>query len=593
MNTLLEVWRLLDAEQRRRVAFLCIVALAMALSTVGGVTAVLPFLAALADALSERRTGVLWPLYDYFGFESDRAFAAALGFAFVGLVSLANAINLAGSLMMTRFAFDVGTRFQVAVFDEYLRRDCRFHARQDGGTLASKVVHEAGRVTTGILHSALTLLSGLATSLLIVASLLVLDPRVALVALVVLGASYLLVYGVTRGRLLRNGRIESRHAADRSRVVTESLAGIREILLLDVRRHFVARFREACVALGRTLISTLAISQAPRYLLECVAAATLVVSALLLADRAGGGSAWVAQLAFVGFAAYRLLPALQAVYSAAVRITADSAAFEAIADELRRAKARQPDDESRTDPAWAARPRRDIVLDAVSFRYAPDRPPAVREVSLRIPAGSCVGLVGPNGSGKSTLLDLLAGLLTPDSGRILVDGIEIDGAHRRAWRSAIAYVPQEVFLLDASVAENVAFGVPPTGIDRVAMRDALRQAQLDEVIASLPRGLDERLGERGARLSGGQRQRLGIARALYRDAAVLILDEGTRGLDAATEVDVAATLAALRRRKTVVLVSHRDEHLQHCDLVVELEQGRVVGWRPRLVEPPAAVEGHR
>jgi ABC-type multidrug transport system fused ATPase/permease subunit len=585
MNTLLEVWRLLDSTQRRRVGLLCFVALAMAVSTVGGVTAVLPFLAALGDALSDRRTGVLWPLYDYSGFESDRTFAAALGLAFVGLVSLANAINLAGSLMMTRFAFDVGTRFQVAVFDEYLRRDCRFHSRQDGGTLASKVVHEAGRVTTGILHSALTLLSGLTTSLLIVASLVVLDPRVALVALAILGASYLMVYGVTRGRLLRNGRIESRHAADRSRVVTESFGGIREILLLDVRSRFVERFREACFALG--------ISQAPKYLLECLAAATLVGSALLLADRAGGGSAWVAQLAFVGFAAYRLLPALQAVYSAAVRITADSAAFEAIADELRLAKTRQPDDESRTDPAWAARPRHDIVLDAVSFRYAPDRVPAVRDVSLRIPAGSCVGLVGPNGSGKSTLLDLLAGLLTPDSGRILVDGIEIDDAHRRAWRSAIAYVPQEVFLLDASVAANVAFGVPPTEIDPVAMSNALRQARLDELVASLPRGLDERLGDRGARLSGGQRQRLGLARALYRNAAVLILDEGTRGLDADTEVDVIATLAALRRRKTVVLVSHRDEHLQHCDCVYELAQGRVVARRTSFVEPTATAAGHR
>jgi ABC-type multidrug transport system fused ATPase/permease subunit len=593
MNTLPEVWRLLDASQRRRVALLCVVALAMAVSTVGGVTAVLPFLAALGDALSDRRTGVLWPLYDYFGFESDRTFAAALGLAFVGLVSLANAINLAGSLMMTRFAFDVGIRFQLAVFDEYLRRDCRFHSRQDGGTLASKVVHEAGRVTTGILHSALTLLSGLTTSLLIVASLMMLDPRVALIALAILGASYLLVYGATRGRLLHNGRIESRNAADRSRVVTESFGGVREVLLHDVRGRFVERFREACVALGRTLVSTLAISQAPKYLLECVAAATLVGSALLLADRADGGSAWVAQLAFVGFAAYRLLPALQAVYSAAVRITADSAAFEAIADELRLAKTRQPDDESRTDPAWAARPRQDIVLDAVSFRYAPDRAPAVRDVSLRIPAGSCVGLVGPNGSGKSTLLDLLAGLLTPESGRILVDGVEIDDAHRRAWRSAVAYVPQEVFLLDASVAENVAFGVPPSEIDPVVLHDALRQARLDEVVASLPGGLDERLGERGIRLSGGQRQRMGIARALYRDAAVLILDEGTRGLDADSEVDVVATLASLRLRKTVVLVSHRGEHLEHCDFVFELAQGRVVGRRARSVELAATAEGQR
>ena len=591
MKTLLEVWRLLDKAQRRRVAWLCVVALGMGLSTVGGVTAVLPFLASLSDALSGSRTGLLGSLYDDFGFDSPRTLATALGLAFVGVVALANAINLAGTLAMTRFAFEVGTRFQVAVFDEFLRRDGEFHARQEAGALASKVVHEAGRVTTGILHSALTLLTGLTTSLLIVASLLVLDPLVAWAALATLGTSYLLVYGVMRQRLLRNGRLESRHAADRHRVVGESFGGHREISLLGVRPYFVARFRAACVTLGRTLVSTLAISQAPRYLLECVAAATLVGTALLLADRAGGGSAWMAQLAFVGFAAYRLLPALQGIYAASVRITADSAAFEAIAGELRRATARPLQDEPPVDREWAARPCRDIVLDSVGFRYAPERPPAVREVSLRIPAGACVGLAGPNGAGKTTLLDLLTGLLVPQSGRVLVDGLEIDESRRRGWRSAIAYVPQDVFLLDATVAENVAFGVPRHDIDGVAMRDALRRARLDELVASLPHGVDERLGERGARLSGGQRQRLGIARALYRDASVLVLDEGTRGLDAAAEVEVLAMIAALRGRKTVVLVTHREQLLQRCDFVVELAQGRVVDRSTRLAEAaaPAAV----
>jgi len=582
MKTLLEVWRLLEPAERQRVAMLCVVALGMALSTVGGVTAVLPFLAALGDVLSGSRTGLLWPLYDHFGFENARTFAAALGLAFVGLVATANAVNLAGTLAMTRFAFQVGTRFQVAVFDEFLRRDVQFHSRQDAGTLASKAVHEAGRVTTGILHSGLTLLTGLTTSLLIVASLVVLDPLVAAVALGTLGSTYLLLYAVTRGRLLRHGRVESRHAADRHRVVGESLGGHREILLYGARPYFVARFREVCVALARTLVGTLAISQAPRYLLECLAAAALVGTALLLLDRANGGSAWMAQLAFVGFAAYRLLPALQGVYAAAVRITADSAAFEAIGGELRRANARQAHHEPPVDGDWAGRPRREIALDAVTFRYAPDRLPAVREVSLRIPAGSCIGLVGHNGSGKTTLLDLLAGLLVPQSGRVVVDGHAIDDADRRAWRSAIAYVPQDVFLLDATVAENVAFGVPPCEIDRVALREALRRACLDGFVASLPHGVDERLGHRGARLSGGQRQRLGIARALYRDASVLLLDEGTRGLDDDAEGDFVTMLAALRGRRTVVLATHDERLLSHCDLAVELAHGRVVGRRTLL-----------
>jgi HlyD family secretion protein len=579
MKTLLEVWSLLSSRQRRQLALLCGVSLGMAISTLCGVTAVLPFLAALGDTMSGSRTGTLSTLRAFLDFDSERAFVAVLGLAFVGLVSVANAINLAGSLLMTRFAFTVGGEFQVTVLDEYLRRDCHFHARNNSATLAAKAIYDAGRVTTGVLHSALTLMTGLFTSVLIVASLVVLDPRVALLALVTLGASYVLIYSVTRHRLLRNGLVESRHAAERTRVVNESLGGIREVLLHDGQRHFVDRFRQACEALARTALSTLAISQAPKYVLECLAAATLVGTAILLAYQAGGASTWMAQLAFVGFAAYRLLPALQNVYSASVRITADSAAFDGIADELRRARARAPGDVEPVDPSWAARPRRDIALASVSFRYEPDRPYALRDVSLRISAGTTVGVVGPNGAGKTTLLDVLTGLLTPESGQVVVDGIELDDSNRRAWRSAIAYVPQDVFSLDATVAENVALGRPTTPIDWGAMHDALRLARLDDCIAALPNGQDEVLGERGVRLSGGQRQRIGLARALYRNASVLVLDEGTTALDTQAELDVIETLAGFRGQKTVFLVTHREGLLRHCDSIVELEEGRITGRR--------------
>ncbi|MCE3284392.1 MAG: hypothetical protein K0R70_648, partial [Steroidobacteraceae bacterium] len=204
---------------------------------------------------------------------------------------------------------------------------------------------------------------------------------------------------------------------------------------------------------------------------------------------------------------------------------------------------------------------------------------AIRDVSLRVPAGTAVDLVGPNGAGKTTLLDLLTGLLTPESGRVVVDGVALDDGHRGAWRAAVAYVPQDVFILDATVAENIALGVPAAGIDRDAMREAIRLARLDDCIAGLPNGLDEALGERGAQLSGGQRQRLGLARTLYRNAAVLILDEGTSALDVQAELDVIEMLATFRRHRTVFLVTHRESVLRHCDWIVELAQGRIAGRR--------------
>jgi ATP-binding cassette subfamily B protein len=213
----------------------------------------------------------------------------------------------------------------------------------------------------------------------------------------------------------------------------------------------------------------------------------------------------------------------------------------------------------------------------VSFRYADDHAPAIRDVTLRICRGTTVGLVGANGSGKTTLADMIAGLLVPHEGHIEIDGIALDDSNRADWQSNVAYVPQESFVLDASVAENIALGVPLGEIDQSRMLRAARLARLDECIACLPQGYAEALGERGARLSGGQRQRVAIARALYRDAAVLIMDEATSALDDATENDLIATLQSLRGQCTIVLITHRASTMQHCDAIVELQNGTIAG----------------
>jgi ATP-binding cassette subfamily B protein len=216
-------------------------------------------------------------------------------------------------------------------------------------------------------------------------------------------------------------------------------------------------------------------------------------------------------------------------------------------------------------------------LSGVSYRHAQDRDGGVSDVSLRIRAGTLVGFAGPNGSGKTTLADLLMGLLVPDSGQIDVDGVALDERSRRLWLASVAHVPQHVVLLDATVAQNVAFAAGGAAIDEARLREALRAARLDAHVDALPLGLDTPVGQNGATLSGGQRQRLGIARALYRRASLLVLDEPTSALDADAETDIVSVLRELRGRCTVVLISHRSTSLEICDEVYELERGRLVG----------------
>jgi HlyD family secretion protein len=286
-------------------------------------------------------------------------------------------------------------------------------------------------------------------------------------------------------------------------------------------------------------------------------------------------------LTFLAFAAYRLLPTLQLVFAASVNIRADRAALALIAPDLRRARnaihTTTPACLTRTDVAWQVRPEREIRLEEVSFRYAPNQPWALTGVSLRIPARVAVGIVGVNGSGKTTLVDVIVGLLVPSAGRVEVDGNTLDETNRTAWQSRIAYVPQNIFLLDSSIAQNIALGIPAADIDRHRLSEAVRLAQLDELIETLPAGYDHRIGERGIQLSGGQRQRIGIARALYREATVLVFDEATNALDGLTEQELMATLGRLRGRYTTILIAHRMTTVHSCDMIFELENGKITG----------------
>jgi ATP-binding cassette, subfamily B, bacterial PglK len=570
------IWHLLDRAQRRQLIALQLLSVLMALSAVGGIAAVVPFFAVLADPTSIERNIVLRTLYQHLHFATTSSFVTALGGAFAGLILLANILNLFGMLAINRFALKISDTFFIRLFEQYLQRDLGFHLRNNSAVLASRLLHESGRVSIGILRQGLVLVTNLVTIAFVLASILILNPLVALGAALGLGVIYAVIYALTRALMLRNGRSQSRYQARRTQLVSESLGAIREIIILDARNFFVQRFAEYCRSFSRIELSTLSISASPRNILECVIVFCLVGAALYLRGRNAGVGPWMAQLSFLGLAAYRLVPALQQTFVSIVSIRTNHVAFENLAAELEHGSGGNSSPRAEPDRVWSNWPRGAIRVHDVSFRYGADRPPAISGLSLVVPAGSTVGFVGANGSGKTTLVDVLAGLLIPTSGHVEIDGLVLDHGNRSAWQGNLAYVPQNVFLLDATVAENIALGVPSARINRDKLQSVVKLARLTEVVASLPNGYDEVLGDRGCRLSGGQRQRLGIARALYRDAAVLILDEATSSLDNAAEQEIVGMLNALRPSRTLFLTAHRFSALRHCDIIHELRNGKIV-----------------
>ena len=552
------IWSLLSQRRRRQLGWLQLVSILMAFSTLGGIAAIIPFFSVLADPLAVERNEVLGGLFDTLGFADRGSFLLFLGIGFIVMVMLSNAVNLLGSMALNRFALLLGRDFHVALYEEYLHRDYPFHLRCDSATLTNNVINETARVVAGLVQGGLNLVSNVLAAVIIVASIVLSihcsrsrPPRCS--------AAVTLSFTTRFGSGSRGAASLRREMWDaRTRTLSQSFGAIKEVLLRGAQARFRDTFARQSDSIARVSSSIWTMSQAPRHLLECIATIGLVVAAFWL-NRGATPGEWLAKLSFLGFAAYRLLPAIQQAFVAIARIRAHRAAFVRIAEDLRLAfAALRPQPPSASELAlWRGRPLRSIALRDVSFRYSREEPQAISGVSAEILRGQIVGIVGANGAGKTTLADLILGLLRPQSGSIEVDGVPLDAHNLRLWRSNVAYVPQQIFLLDATILENIVLGAHDEQPDMARVHAATRAASLETFLESLPDGLAHRVGERGVRLSGGQRQRIGIARALYHSASVLILDEATSALDSTSETGLIAALDALRGQTTVFVIAHR------------------------------------
>jgi HlyD family secretion protein len=571
------IWRLFDAAQKRECLFVVLISVISACVTLAGIAGIAPFFAVLANPTVIDQSPALAWLQQALAIETPHGMLVCLGVAFMALLLLTNVTDYVALRSIGRFYEGVGARLHTLLFDEYLHRDLAYHRRSNSAALTTRVVLDVNRTVSGVIQGGLTIIGGIVSIVLILGAVVVVSPVIALVAALLLGASYTLIYVLVRRRLIRNGAIVTRHSRMRAKVIAESFAAIEDVILFRGQRDLTARVTRHSEALAVAQAGTPAIAASPKYVLECVTGAGLVTAALWIHGGTGAGD-WLPQLAFLGLAAYRLLPAFQRVFAAYARIRADRAGFDNIADDLDRARLRaaglRP---AVAGGAWRGRPRRSIRLVDISYRHSAGRAGGVSGVSLEIPAGTLVGLVGPNGAGKTTLAGIILGLLQPDTGYVEIDGETLDDGNRDSWLDAVAHVPQQIVLMDATIAENVAFGICPDDVDLERVHEATSRAQLGPVIAALPEGLATVIGENGLQLSGGQRQCLGIARALYRRPSLLVMDEATSALDAPAEAEILALLGALRGSCTVILIAHRPGTLADIDLSFELDGGRVVG----------------
>lgn len=570
-----KVFELLTPQEKRRGALVLVIVTLMAMLDVAGVASVMPFLSVMSNPEVVKTNEFLAALFDGLGFESRQRFLLALGLAAFAVVLLSGLFRVFAHYVMNRFIEMRRHSIAERLLETYLRQPYAFFLDRHSSDMAKGILSEVDQLVGSVFRPGIQAAAYAVVATAILLLLVIVDPWLAGGVAVTIGGLYVLVYGVVRGLLSRIGR--ERVDANRQRFTTagEALGGIKAIKLLGREHAYLSRFRPASLRFSRHMATNQTLAQAPRFFIEAVAiGGVLALAVILMATRDGVGET-IPILGLYAFAGYKLLPAVQHIYNGFSNLRFGGAAVTDIHRDLYRRTALA--EIRRRIPAPLA-PKREIRLEDVSFTYPNAHAPALNEIDVAVPVATTVGLVGGTGAGKTTLVDVILGLLRPSKGTVSVDGLPVTDENLRAWQRALGYVPQEIFLSDASVAENIAFGVPKEQIDRDAVERSARMAQVHAFITEeLPHSYDTEVGERGVRLSGGQRQRIGIARALYHDPHVLVFDEATSALDNVTERAVMRAVNDLHTKKTIILIAHRLTTVESCDRIYLLEDGRIVG----------------
>ncbi len=560
------VWSVLSGRRRVQSYGLIILQVVSAGMEVLSLAVVIPFIGVLTNAGDTSARS--W-IEEWAGpFAGDDG-VVAIALVFVVVAVLSGILRLACIWVTTRLSLAILNDLTVEAFRLLLYQPYTAHLRLRSGEAQSAILSKVEMVSQAVVRPVLTLVGSALTIVMITGALLLVHPVASATVLGGVSLGYCSALAVTRRRLKRNGRILATAKADQYRVVEDTLGGVRDVLLDGTQEFFVGRFQRVDAGFRRAIGSNQIIGSAPRFALESVGMLVVAVVAIWLSRADGGLGESLPILGVVTLGGLRLFPALQQAYSAwAAQEGAQAVTREAV-DLLTKPV---PSEYLGLVPLPLTR---GIRLDGVGFRYEGGDTEVLSGLDLEIEKGERVGVVGPTGEGKSTLLDILMGLVEPTWGAVVVDGVVLEGDERRRWMRAVAHVPQHIFLADASIRDNITFGLDGEGGDEARLLEAVRFAQLEDVVSGRPGGLEAMIGARGMHLSGGQRQRIGIARALYRRSELLVLDEATSALDPETERKVIEGIQRWDGDVTIVQVTHRPATLMGCDRILEVSAGGV------------------
>lgn len=557
---------------RRRYQFILMMGLTLVSSfaEVISLGAVVPFIGILTQPEKVFNTPLMSGVIQGLGITSAAGLVLPLTVAFTVAALVAAGLRLFLLWISIRLSNATGADLGVEVYRRTLYQPYGVHVARNSSEIISGVTQKVA-TAIDVLTSLVTVATQAPLFAAIFITLFFIDPIVATVAVFGFGASYGIIAWLTRRRLKTNSECMAQQQTQVVKTLQEGLGAIRDILLDGTQTVYCEAYKNSILQLRNATGENQYITLGPRFVMEALGMVLIAAFAYTLSNQPGGIGAALPILGALALGAQRLLPLLQQLYGNWSIVAGRQAG---LMDVLALLEQPLPED-AHVPPPDPLVFSDAIRFDKISFRYTSGGPWILRDIDLTIPKGARIGFVGSTGSGKSTALDLLMSLLEPTTGRLLVDGRTVSGEHRRAWQRTIAHVPQSIFLADATIAENIAFGVPRDQIDLENVRQAAEKAHIAEFIEANPKGYSLTVGDRGVRLSGGQRQRIGIARALYKKATVLVFDEATSALDSETESAVMQAIDSLGRDLTVLMIAHRLTTLRGCDCIYQLERGQV------------------
>lgn len=563
--------------QKKQILTLQVIIVAMSFVEVVGIASIAPFMALVSDISLLKNNETYKFLFEMSGLSNANDFLIVSGVLVLFALCCSAIFSIFSIWISSKYGLGIGVEFSNRLFRLYLNRDWSFHLNNNSSLLTKQIATESGRVTNGIIIPLLQLNSRFILVLFILIGIFYINPWVAFFGVILFFSLYFLIYNVVRNRLKKHGGVISEKSAARFKLMSEGFGGIKEIIISDKSDFFVKKFENAGLALVRAQASNTVLVQVPRYVVELIAFTVVVFLLIFLTYKYDGVvNKILPEIALYALAGFKLLPALQQIYSNIASIKTNTPAFENIKNDLIIKGGECGVFVVNENISKDINDYFNITLKDVSFDYAGRGGFLIDRFNIDIPVNSKIGIVGESGAGKSTLIDLIIGLVKPTSGRLYLDDEAIDAAKIKSYRSNIGFVPQNIFLTSASIAENIAFGVECSDIDIDRINVCVELANLLKFIEAMPEGVFTKVGERGVQLSGGQRQRLGIARALYNDPKIVVFDEATSALDGITEKAIVKSINDISESRTIIVVAHRLNTIKNCDLIILMRNGSLV-----------------